>query len=121
MTEQQDTDLRARFDAQRRVHASDAPAFAGMLARARAEADAPAMLPRRFKLRRLVYAGSLAAAAAIAALLVMPRSTSKDEFERAVHAFQNDPALGGWKSPTAGLLDVPGSQLISTVPSVGTP
>jgi hypothetical protein len=120
---QQDTDLRARFDAQRRADANKAPSFAAMVARARAAATdaAHAIAPRRLKLRRLVYAGSLAAAAAIAALLVVPRSpSSEDAFEQTVRAFQNDPALGAWRSPTDGLLNVPGSQLISTVPSVGT-
>jgi hypothetical protein len=119
---QPDTELRARFDAQRRADASEAPPFASMLARARAEVEgaAPAVAARRLRLRRLMYAGGLAAAAAIAALLIVPRSRSPEAaFERAVRAFQNDPALGAWQSPTDGLLNVPGSQLISTVPSVG--
>ena len=74
------------------------------------------------RLRRVLYAGGLAAAAMIAALLVVPRARSNDDdFERAVRAFQSDPALGAWQSPTDALLDVPGSQLISTVPRVGTP
>jgi ferric-dicitrate binding protein FerR (iron transport regulator) len=119
---QQDTDLRARFDAQRSADASEAPSFAAMMARARAEADAaPAIAPHRFNARRLVYIGSLAAAAAIAALIVIPRSSSnEDAFEDAVHAYQTGPALGSWRSPTDGLLNVPGSRLMSTVPSVGT-
>ena len=123
MNDPQDNELRARFEAQRRAEANDAPPFASMMARARATAgDAAApLVPRRMNLRRLGYVGGLAAAAAIAALLVIPRGTSnEDAFEQAVRTFQNDPALGGWQSPTDGLLDVPGSQLISTVPSVGT-
>jgi hypothetical protein len=52
--------------------------------------------------------------------MVWPRSPSpEDAFERAVRAFENDPALGAWRSPTDGLLDVPGLQLMTTVPSVG--
>jgi hypothetical protein len=71
--------------------------------------------------RQLVYVGSLAAAAMIATVLVYPgQPSSEDAFAEAVHAFQNDPALGAWRSPTAGLLDVPGRALLSTVPSVGT-
>lgn len=119
----QDTELRARFAAQRRADASDAPAFAGMLVRARAEAvgAAPAPAARRLRLRRLVYVGGLAAAAAIATLFIVPRSrSSEDAFEQAVRAYQSGPALGAWQSPTDGLLNVPGSQLISTVPTVGT-
>ncbi|HEY0809616.1 MAG TPA: hypothetical protein VGD49_05610 [Longimicrobiales bacterium] len=118
---QQDTDLRVRFDAQRRADASDTPSFVDMMARARAEADAaPALATRPFNFRRLVYVGTLAAAAAIAALIVIPRSSSnEDEFEQAVRAYRSSPALSAWQSPTDGLLDVPGSQLISTVPRVG--
>ncbi|HET9439042.1 MAG TPA: hypothetical protein VFO52_02680 [Longimicrobiales bacterium] len=117
----QDTELRARFAAQRRADASDAPSFADALARARAQAvDAgPPHAARHLKLRRVLYVGGLAAAAAIGALLIVPRSSSEDAFEQAVRAYQSGPALGAWQSPTDGLLDVPGSQLISTVPKVG--
>ena len=119
----QDAELRARFEAQRRAEAGQAPEFASMIAAARAEAAAaaPGIAPRRFERRRFMYAGGLAAAAVIAALLVVPRSrSSEDTFEDAVRAFENNPALGAWQSPTDGLLNVPGSQVISTVPSVGT-
>jgi isopentenyl diphosphate isomerase/L-lactate dehydrogenase-like FMN-dependent dehydrogenase len=121
----QDTELRARFAAQRAAEANQAPSFASMLARARAAdaADAaPAIVSYRLKLRRFVYASGLAAAAVIAALLLVPRSPSSEvAFEQTVRAFQNDPALGAWRSPTDGLLNVPGSQLITTMPRVGTP
>lgn len=119
---QQDTDLRARFEAQRDADAKETPSFADMMARARAEAvDVVPIATRRWKLRRLAYAGTLAAAAAIAALIVIPRTTSnEDEFEQAVRTYRSSAALGGWQSPTDGLLDLPGSQLMSTVPSVGT-
>ena len=118
----QDAELRARFDAQRRAEAKQAPPFAPMLERARAAAattSPPAT--RQLTLRRLGYVGGLAAAAVIATLLIVPRTRSnEDAFEQAVREFQTDPALGAWRSPTDGLLNVPGSQLISTVPSVGT-
>ena len=117
---QQDTDLRARFEAQRDADAKETPSFASMMERVRAEADVVPIATRRHNVRRLVYAGSLAAAAAIAALIVIPRSpSSEDEFEQAVRAYRSSPALGGWQSPTDGLLNVPGSQLMSNVPSVG--
>jgi hypothetical protein len=121
----QDTELRGRFDAQRGTDARATPSFAMMMARARAgaadAAPAPVATPRRPELHRLAYVGGLAAAAAIVALLVTPRSPSSEvAFEQAVRAFRNDPASGAWRSPTAVLLDVPGSQLMSTVPSVGT-
>src|SRR5512132_3620742 len=104
---QQDSDLRARFYAQRRAEASDAPPFDVMLARARAEAaDAVSEnATRRFRLRRVLYVGGLAVAAAIGALLVLPRTRStEDAFEQAVQAFRQDPAMGAWRSPTDGLL-----------------
>jgi hypothetical protein len=120
---QHDSELRARFDAQRRAEAGEAPSFDAMIAGARFEAaDVPGTARgRRVRLRRLVYAGGLAAAAAVAAVLVIPGSRAgEDAFEEAVRVFQTDPALGAWRSPTAGLLEVPGRQLMSTVPSVGT-
>jgi hypothetical protein len=119
---QQETELRARFDAQRHADAKETPSFADMMARARAKTvDVVPIATRKWKLRRLAYAGTLAAAAAIAALIVIPRTASnEDEFEDAVRAYQRGPALGGWQSPTDGLLNLPGSQLMSTVPSVGT-
>jgi hypothetical protein len=119
---QQDTELRAHFDAQRRADASETPSFATMMARARADAvRTPAVAPRTLNLRRIAYVGGLAAAAVIGALLMVPGSpSSEDAFEQTVRDFQSNPALGAWQSPTDGLLDVPGSQLISNVPSVGT-
>lgn len=119
---QQDTELRAHFHAQRRADANEAPSFANVMAGARAQAAAPARgIPSRRPLwRRFAYAGGLAAAAAIGALLAIRPPSGQDAFEQAVRAFQSDPALGAWQSPTDGLLNVPGSQLISTMPSVGT-
>jgi hypothetical protein len=119
----QDTELRARFAAQRAAEAQQAPSFASTMARARAGATdaAPAISPHTLRLRRFVYSAGLAAAAVIAALLVIPRpQSSEDAFEQAVRAFQSNPATGAWQSPTDGLLNVPGSQLITTVPRVGT-
>jgi hypothetical protein len=120
----QDAELRERFDAQRRADAEHAPSFDAMLARARAgAADATQPIAARKSTRhQLLYFSGLAAAAVIAMLFVIPRSrSSEDAFEQAVRRFQSDPALGAWQSPTDGLLDVPGSQLISTMPTVGAP
>ena len=117
----QDTELRARFDAQRRADASGSPSFDAMIKRARADAaNVAPIAPHRITQRRLVVAGGLAAAAVLAFLLMVPRATSnEDAFERAVRAYESGPASGAWQSPTDGLLDVPGNQLITTVPSVG--
>ena len=120
----QDPELRARFAAQRQLDARNAPPFAAMMARAQAEAAAgehPAVVRPASIVRRYGWTAGLAAAAAIAALIVLPRTRSgADEFERAVRAFQTDPALGAWQSPTDGLLNLPGDRLLSTTPSVGT-
>jgi hypothetical protein len=120
-----DPELRARFQELRRLDAGRAPSFAGAMARAQAEIDAaPGRAPlgaRRVTLRRYRWAGGLAAAAAIAALIMIPRVRSnEDAFVQAVQSFQTDPALGAWRSPTDGLLKLPGNQLISTIPRVGT-
>jgi hypothetical protein len=121
---QQDPELRARFAELRRQDASRAPAFAEVMARAHEEVARESGLPRRrpsiVTLRRIGWAGGLAAAAALVLLMANPRARSEDAFERAVRTFQTDPALGAWRSPTDGLLDLPGSRLISTIPSIGT-
>jgi len=122
MSEQQDAELRARFDAQRRSDAGEVPSFAAMMAQARADVAeaAPMLAVHRVRMRRAMYVGGFAVAAVLAALLIVPRTHSaKDDFEKAVQAYNNSPTLGGWQSPTDGLLDVPGSQVLSTIPSVG--
>ena len=117
---QQDPELRAQFAELKRLDASGAPSFAAVMARANEEAvSTPQTSVLTF--RRLRWASGLAAAAAIAALILIPRTRSNEaQFEQAVKAFANNPALGGWRSPTDGLLNVPGSQLMSTIPSLGT-
>jgi hypothetical protein len=126
---QPDHELRARFDALKRVDASRAPAFAEVMARAQAQLEDDTQRAdswwwqraSRVTLRRLTYASTLAAAAAIAALILIPRvQSNEDAFVQAVQSFQNNPALGGWRSPTDGLLNLPCGRLMSTLPSVGT-
>jgi hypothetical protein len=124
----QDPELRARFEALKRVDAGRAPAFADVWTQAQDElAGGAREAPRRdwagwrVSARRYGWAGGLAVAATIAALIVIPRfQSNEDAFVQAVRAFEANPALGGWRSPTDGLLDLPGSRLISTIPSMGT-
>jgi hypothetical protein len=121
----QDPELRERFAELKRLEARSAPPFAGVMAQANAEATRGAdSLQWRASVRAIRRVGwftGLAAAAAIAALIVVPRVHSgEDEFEQAVRAFQANPALGAWRSPTDGLLNLPGSQLMSSIPRVGT-
>jgi ferric-dicitrate binding protein FerR (iron transport regulator) len=119
-----DPELRALFEAQRDDDARHAPTFSQLMARAQAEAAtaaAPATVATPRTRWRREWAGGLAAAAAIAALIVIPRVRSGDDaFEQAVRAFQSNPALGAWQSPTDGLLTLPGDRLLSTVPTMGT-
>lgn len=118
-----DPELRALFEAQRHDDASHAPSFSQMMARSQAEAATAAVsttVPTQ-RTRWRYRTGALAAAAAIAALIVIPRVRSGDDaFEQAVRAFQSNPALGAWQSPTDGLLTLPGDRLLSTVPTMGT-
>ena len=120
MIERQDPELSARFAAQRRIDAGQAPSFAEMMARAQADAGIAAAVRPAWH-RRYAWTGAVAAAAAIVALIMVPRTRSGDDaFEQAVRDFQSDPALGAWQSPTDGLLDLPGDGLLTTIPSVGT-
>ena len=122
---QQDPELRARFEEQKRIDASQAPSFATVMARAQEDlardTGFTTVRDPRIRWRRYGLTGALAAAAAIAALIVIPRADSGDDaFEQAVRAFQTDPALGAWRSPTDGLLQLPGNQLMTSIPRVGT-
>lgn len=123
MTDHLPDELRVRFQAMKRADAGRAPAFQALMARARAQSSAPASPARRLPIpfrRRLAWAAGLAAAAVVA-LVVVPRARSSNEdaaFEQAVRTFSASPAMGAWRSPTDGLLDVPGNRLISTTPSV---
>ena len=73
--------------------------------------------------RRFVWAGgwvSAGIAAAVAGLLFTGIGTDQDaEFERMVAGFANDASGGAWRSPTAGLLEVPGLDLLRGVPDIG--
>ena len=123
MTDHEPDDLRERFQAMKRADAGRVPAFQALMDRARAPSNAPAPPVRRLSTpfrTRLAWAAGLAAAAVVA-LVVVPRARSSNEdaaFEQAVRTFSASPAMGAWRSPTDGLLDVPGNRLISTTPSV---
>lgn len=63
---------------------------------------------------------SAALAAAVAGLILVERGPSEDEeFARLVAAYASETAAGAWRSPTSGLLDVPGMELVRSVPSIG--
>jgi hypothetical protein len=127
-----DADLRNRFQQLRSEDRAAAPDFAAMVERVR-EAPAsgdPVPGVRRGTEpagpgswrgpRRLVAGGTLAAAAALAAFLLLnPQARADREFERTVRRFTT--ATAGWRSPTDVLLDFPGSELTRSVPRVGGP
>jgi hypothetical protein len=125
-----DEDLRARFDELRAEMRT--PSFASVLERAAAEArEQPALGvhggsgSRRRVLKVGVWA-SAAIAATLAGLLLFdrgatPGSSADDQFAELVAAYSQDMSAGAWRSPTSGLLDVPGMELVRGVPSLGLP
>jgi len=130
LPDREDRDLRRLFQNLQDQDRHHVPDFQAMMARVREEAAASGAeipetqngirrLPRRIP-RKLAWGGSLLAAAAAAfLLLVQTGGTSDSEFVQVVQSFTSDPAAGAWKSPTDGLLDLPGSEILSTVPSIG--
>ena len=78
---------------------------------------------RDLRSRRLARASgwmSAAIAAGVAALLFVGPDTGPDqEFDQLVAGFTSDVSGGAWISPTAGLLQVPGLDLLRGVPTVG--
>ena len=127
MRDRKDQQLRSLF---RRLQDRDqgrVPDFESLMARAREEASrsgmdirSPGTNPRHMK-RRFAWGGSLvAAAAAVVLLFVGLPGTSDSEFVDVVQTFSSNPASGAWKSPTDGLLDLPGKEILNTVPSISS-
>lgn len=124
-----DDGLRDRFQELRADTArSGAPQFGALVARARADAAArPALEVVRGSAwtgRRVVRVGgwaSAALAATVAGLLLTNGGPSDDEeFARLVASYSADASAGAWQSPTSGLLEVPGIELVRSLPSIGT-
>jgi len=134
-----DRDLRELFDEFRTEDRVKTPDFQPMMARVRAdiEGDAGAQASevvsihskqaergwagaRSFRSHRWTWMGGVLAAAAIAAVMLVGQGSISDEgFEELVNAYANDPALGGWQSPTDALLELPGREIVTTIPRVG--
>jgi hypothetical protein len=127
--------LRARYGELRAESARSGslPDFDAMMARAKDEAagtprldvveggPSPAEPIARPSRRAKLAAGwvTLAAAALAGLLLARPPAPDADaEFERLVASYAAD--AGSWRSPTAGLLDIPGVDL-GAVPSIAAP
>jgi hypothetical protein len=125
---QSDADLRARFGELRAR--TRGPEFAAVLGRASEEARAqPALTVSsgRPSRRRVIAAGawaSAAIAATVAGILLFDFSSlmgpsADEEFAELVAAYSANVAGGAWSSPTSGLLNVPGMELVRGMPSIG--
>ena len=127
MKDPRDTELEAFFQALREEDARKVPSFEESMIRARRAAGRAAhgraadrwATPR--VRRGVLWGGSLLAAAALAALVLLPGPGASDAaFEHAVRSYMSSPAGGAWRSPTDALLDLPGSSVLSTLPRVGS-
>ena len=99
-----DDDLRARFDALRRVEAAAAPDFDAVIAKPAA------------RHRRIVLPATVAAAAAV--MLVAGLRFAASRSSDSITVSPSEPSLLAWRSPTASLLQTPGRELLQTVPTL---
>jgi hypothetical protein len=94
--------------------------FRELYARLKAEDRAhtpPYRAPMRAEPRRRPWSPRIAVAAAIVLIaLILARPDAPPP-----HAFQPDLRRSTWRSPTDFLLETPGSELLRTVPVVGSP
>lgn len=111
-------ELRSRFAAAREADARRAPEFRAVLEGARTRLRRE----RRRRARRWTVGvgGLAAAAAAVAGLLLIPGGSDAG-FDAAVRSWSEGPGSGGWSSPTRSLLDVPGGELLRSVPIIHIP
>jgi len=111
----------AAMMAEAKRRAAEAPALE-VVAGGVGSADVPARAASRHRGRWMRLGGwvSVAAAAALATVILVDRGPSGDEeFEQMVAAYTSEAGGAGWRSPTSGLLDVPGMDLTRSVPSIG--
>jgi hypothetical protein len=101
-----ESELRQRFGRLREVDGERLPSFAQTYARARARRRLPATL----RIRPLMI-GAAAALAIAAVLLGRDRSLSSSAVA---------PAITTWRAPTDVFLRVPGTELLSAMPALGT-
>jgi hypothetical protein len=113
--------LRSHFGGQRAQDAVGAPAFGSMVARARAGVAAtPTVLVPRWTRRRVIaWSAPLLVAAGLGAVLIIPDRLKDQEFDRTVAEWSRTEAT--FRSPTDGLLAVPGSEFLGRGPSVTGP
>lgn len=134
-----DRDLQELFGELRTEDTAKTPDFAEMMTRVRAQlgegegAGAPEVVSihskrvgrsragaRGVPRARWGWLGGVLAAAVVAGVMLVDRGPISDEaFEELVGAYASDPALGGWRSQTDALLELPGREIVTTVPRVG--
>jgi hypothetical protein len=131
-------ELSERFQRLRAQESARAPDFETMLATARERAASEVERAQResgtvVPIRRRGWIGpwgqglaaSALAAAAMAVLWLAPTSergggaVSGDDFDALVRSYSEQANGGLWRAPTDGLLQVPGIELVRTVPSIG--
>jgi len=111
------------------ARSGNVPDFGTMMAEAQRQAAArpnlevvPGGTGSRRRLMRVGAWASAALAASVAGVLLIDTGPSGDEdFERLVAAYSSGSAGVSWTSPTSSLLDVPGLDLIRSLPSIGAP
>lgn len=132
MTTQPEEDrLKGAFQALRAetAQSGSVPEFGTMMAEAHRQAAARPTLEvvsgAAGARRRLVRVGawaSAALAASVAGVLLIDSGPRGDEdFERLVAAYSSGSPGATWSSPTSSLLDVPGLDLMRSLPSIGVP
>jgi hypothetical protein len=136
-TQRDDDRLREAFQALRAEseQAGRVPGFAAMLGEAKRQAEArpnleviaggrsgpgPGLSRRRF-LRAGAWASAVLAAAVAGLILIDRAPAGEEDFERLVAAYASETVGGAWSSPTSGLLEVPGMDLMRSLPSIGAP
>ena len=102
-----DEDLRSRFDALRQLDGAAVPAVDAILAR------------RAVRRPRRVAVTAMVAAAAIVLLAVGVRFAASRPADT-ISVESGEPSLLAWRSPTASLLQTPGSELLLDMPSLGS-
>lgn len=120
-----DQDLEERFGHLREADAHVTPNFEAMLAGAQARMQGnaagqrePVRSARWRRLRVVAVAGPLLAAAGLGAVWFNPKRAAEREFDRVVGEWTAT-SQQAFRAPTDGLLAVPGSEYLRSVPAIG--
>ncbi|HEY1435158.1 MAG TPA: hypothetical protein VGG65_07270 [Thermoanaerobaculia bacterium] len=106
-----DRDLAPLFEAERRADETAAPDMDALLGRPRIRRTRTSVPVRRLILASL-------AAGVIAALLLLRRPAAPDVRRETEAAAQTATSLAEWHSPTGFLLQTPGSDLLTRIPTL---